>query len=145
MPTGTIENTSGASLLITSLGWGFPTGHTESIDPFSADMHSWFQAISELQALITAGDIVIENRLGNTVGSPDVFAWVNDVDFITSDTDLTDASHYYYGGINPDGSWAINRYVKPGGTNKAVANETGNPLHTTLASAWAVRTSLTYS
>jgi hypothetical protein len=65
--------------------------------------------------------------------------------FLTiTNTDFADALNYYYGGTNSGGAWVINRYDKPGGANKATANEGNNPSHPTLASAWSVRTSLTY-
>jgi len=55
--------------------------------------------------------------------------------------DFTDPDYFYHGGTIT--GWQINRYDKATLT-KTLATEVNNPGHTSLSTAWAARTSLTY-
>jgi len=58
--------------------------------------------------------------------------------------DDTDASYYFYGGLDGGSSWQINRYDKTTFV-KTSARESGNPSYMSLAAAWTDRLTLTYS
>lgn len=75
-------------------------------------------------------------------------AWVSAANssFLTvSETDLQDATYYYYGGLDSQSNWAINRYLKTDLDTVTTATQTNNPGTTTLASAWSSRLTLTYA
>lgn len=76
MPRGELENTSGASLTIESLGWVLPTGHTETIDESSSSDFRWVTAEPELSSLITASDIAIRSATGVTISSTGILNWI---------------------------------------------------------------------
>jgi len=57
--------------------------------------------------------------------------------------DDTDATYYFYGGIDADSDWKINRYLKTTFVRSS-ADEANNPSKTTLAAAWPDRLTLTY-
>jgi hypothetical protein len=57
--------------------------------------------------------------------------------------DGTDPTHYYYGGLDFESNWKINRYLKTT-LARTYADEIGNPAQTSLALAWANRLTLSY-
>jgi len=58
-------------------------------------------------------------------------------------TDFTDPAIYYYGGVNEDEEWQINKWDNITGT-KTVANTINNPTYTTLSTAWNDKLILNY-
>lgn len=65
--------------------------------------------------------------------------------FLTvSQTDLEDSDAYFYGGLDAEGNWQINKYLKSNLANKTTANQINNSGVSDLSTAWAGRTSLTY-
>ncbi len=76
MPRGELENTSGASLTIESLGWVLPTGHTETLTESSSNEFRWVTAEPELSSLITANDIEIRSATGITILSSGILDWI---------------------------------------------------------------------
>ena len=60
-------------------------------------------------------------------------------------TDVDDASYYYYGGLDADGNWKINRYDKTNLATVTSAVEDTNGAYASLAAAWASRTILSYA
>lgn len=93
-------------------------------------------------ALTTGG--VATNYLDET-GSYSEPAGGGGTDFLDiSEFDDTDATYYYYGGLDTALDWKINRYHKTTFI-KTSADEAGNPTKTSLALAWADRTTLSYS
>ena len=140
---GSFENLSGAVLVITNLGWELAIAETLTFD--ATDGITGDIALSEeLETLVDDGDLRVRNEDSDIIPATEIrdFLFEN---FKVTDTDLTNASHYYYGGESPAGIWAINRYVKPGGTSRVVANQENNPSYTTIAAAWPDRTTLSYS
>lgn len=57
--------------------------------------------------------------------------------------DGADPTHYYYGGLDFESNWKINRYLKTT-LARTYADEIGNPAQTSLALAWANRLTLVY-
>lgn len=80
MPVGSIENTSGGVLILYRLGWYFTPGWTEQVYSSSLEYEVWLQAIEELEAAVTAGDIILRDQDTNIVAAADVDAWINEVD-----------------------------------------------------------------
>jgi len=67
-------------------------------------------------------------------------------EFLTiTETDLVDATYYFYGGTDSNGDWKINRYTKSSLTTKVSATESNNGSFASLAAAWIDRTTLTYA
>ena len=60
-----------------------------------------------------------------------------------SDTDS--ATYYYYGGVDSNNDWKINRYLKTDLNSKSTATESNNGAYSTLSAAWAARASLSYA
>lgn len=60
-----------------------------------------------------------------------------------TETDFTNATHYYYGGLDENGQWKINRYLKSNTTvfDSATQATSGG----SFVLAWVNRISLTYS
>ena len=66
-------------------------------------------------------------------------------DFLTiTEFDDTDATYYFYGGLDVVLDWKINRYHKTTFV-KTSADEVSNPTKTSLALAWTDRLTLTYA
>lgn len=59
-------------------------------------------------------------------------------------TDVDNATAYYYGGLTAEGDWQVNKYLKSNLATKTVATEQNNASVTSLTDAWAARTTLTY-
>jgi len=60
-------------------------------------------------------------------------------------TDVDDATYYYYGGLDENNDWQINRYLKTSLTTKTLAIESpSNTGYVSLSAAWAARGSLVY-
>ena len=76
MAVGSIENISGGPLLIKRIGWFFPTSHTESVTSESLENDIWVQAQSELETLVGANDIEIQDEYGNVVTQANVGRWL---------------------------------------------------------------------
>lgn len=62
-----------------------------------------------------------------------------------TETDLTDSSYYYYGGVDANSDWVINRYDKSNLSTRTVATESNNATYSSLSTAWSNRTTLTYA
>lgn len=88
---------------------------------------------SGLGRLVGAGNLTIDAAGGG--GGP-----VDELD--VTDTDFVGSTKYYGGVMTISGDWKINRWI---GSVKTEATEANNPSHTTLVTAWANRTTLTYS
>lgn len=59
-------------------------------------------------------------------------------------TDVDNATAYYYGGLDAEGNWQVNKFLRSNLATKTVATEQNNASVTTLDSAWTARTTLTY-
>lgn len=57
--------------------------------------------------------------------------------------DLTEDTYYYYGGLQANGEWIINRWDKTTLT-KTTATESNNPAYASIGAAWAAKTLLSY-
>ena len=56
------------------------------------------------------------------------------------------ASYFYFGGLDSEGDWQVNRWTKSSlGTGPLRATIANNALVANLAAAWTVRVSLTYA
>lgn len=85
---------------------------------------------------LPSGDTVVGGGGGGGSGT----------EFLTiTETDLNDATYYYYGGTDGNADWKINRYLKSDLTDKTSATEATNVSYGSLAAAWAARGSLSYS
>lgn len=60
-------------------------------------------------------------------------------------SDIGSATYYYYGGLDENNDWKINRYLKSNINSVTSATEATNGSYTTLSSAWANRAILSYS
>ena len=98
---------------------------------------------------LSVGDRAILQAIRESTGEGGVITGSGgggDVAFLDiSETDFADATYYYYGGVRDNGDWQINRYLKTDLDTRTEADEAGNPSQTSLAAAWAVRTTLTYA
>lgn len=61
-----------------------------------------------------------------------------------SENDFDDATYLYYGGLDYLGAWQINRYPYADLADRDEATIANNSSYSTLAAAWAARSSLTY-
>ncbi len=62
----------------------------------------------------------------------------------TSEFDDTDGTYYFYGGVDSDLDWKINRYTKSV-LVRTSADLGNNPTKTSLDDAWTDRLTITYS
>lgn len=62
---------------------------------------------------------------------------------VLSDTDS--ATYYYYGGLDSDGGWKINRILKTDLNSRQSATIANNGSYGTLSAAWTDRASLNYA
>lgn len=76
MAVGSIENTSGSALVISRIGWFFPTAHTETITGESLENDVWIQAQGELETLVGTSDVIIRDEFSNIVAQADVGRWL---------------------------------------------------------------------
>ena len=139
---GSFENLSGAVLIISRLGWQLAIAETLTFDETDGVIDDP-KLSQELQTLITATDLRVRNGDSVIIPAAEIPDYLSET-FEVTDTDLTNSTNYYYGGEDPGGIWAVNRYVKPGGTSKVTATQDANPSYTTIAAAWPNRTTLTY-
>lgn len=58
--------------------------------------------------------------------------------------DFSDTNYLYYGGMDQNSDWKINRYDKTNLTTKNQASNAINPSFTNLTDAWNSRGSLSY-
>ena len=96
---------------------------------------------------LTANLIVEENQSlvlnGGTVsieGSGGSFA-----SYTITQLDASNATYYYYGGIDASNNWVILRYVKANLLQRSKATNATNSIYSDLAAAWNNRLSLNYS
>lgn len=62
-----------------------------------------------------------------------------------TNTDLSDATYYYYGGTDSAADWKINRYLKSDLNDVTSADEVGNGSYGSLGAAWTDRATLIYA
>lgn len=60
-------------------------------------------------------------------------------------SDTVSATYYYFGGIDSNGNWKINRYLKTNLNSKSTATISNNGSYSTLGAAWTDRASLSYT
>lgn len=101
------------------------------IDPASGVEYTWFTDADSSQWVETGAGGAVVNGGGGTA-TLDV-----------SDTDFTNATYYYYGGLLGS-AWQINRYERATIT-KTTATVSNNPTVANLAAAWPDRATLTYA
>lgn len=93
--------------------------------------------------LVLINTRITELPSGDTVAGADGGDGAGFLD--VTETDMDDATYYYYGGTDSEADWKINRYPKNNLVNRESASQSNNAGYADLASAWPDRGSLNYA
>jgi len=133
----------------TAFSWGNHAGlysllaHTHLLAAGATDVTAIADEVNLLDLNgLTVGDVLSADSSSAASWKPQTGGGTDFLDI--TEFDDTDATYYFYGGIDTDSDWKINRYLKTTFVRSS-ADEANNPSKVTLAAAWPDRLTLTYA